>query len=101
MNNFLTKINSYNGINDNDEGFFPESGFDPGAVRVPVGVRPPVEHVGLRTDRRPLLQDVVRGFPRHRGQALGDLIRFGCNIIETNVRSRASRLFLPKVLNGY
>ena len=85
----ITKLNiqklniQCTGINDNDEGFVPESGFDPGAVRVPVGVWPPVEHVGLRTDRRPLLQDVVGRLTGHRGQALGDLIRFGCDIIET------------------
>ena len=60
--------------NDSDERFFPEGGLYPCPVRVPVGVRAPLEHVWLRSDRGPLLQDVVGRLAGHGRQALGDLV---------------------------
>ena len=65
----------------NDKGLFPERGFDPRPIRVPVGVRSPVEHVGLGPDRGALLQNVVGGLSGHGRQALGDLVGFLKDII--------------------
>ena len=68
-------------MQDKDGSFFPERGLYPRPVRVPVRVRSPLEHVGLRPDRRPLLQDVVGRLSGHGRQTLSDLVGFVREIV--------------------